>query len=122
MSYVPEDLLMHIWNEINFLSNFINIEFSDLNSDGLKKRAVTRSLEIIGEAVKKLPAQFKNQHPNIDWKKLAGTRDIMIHDYFGIDYGIVHDILQNKIPKLKIEIESILIDLRISFEDKSQLF
>jgi uncharacterized protein with HEPN domain len=59
-----------------------------------------RSLEIIGEAPKKLDDEFKSVNHHIEWKKIAGTRDKLIHDYFGIDYDIVWDIIQTKIPDL----------------------
>ncbi len=63
-------------------------------------RAVVRSIEIIGEASKKIDDEFKSTHNHIEWKKIAGTRDKLIHDYFGIDYDIVWDIIENKIPDL----------------------
>ena len=63
-------------------------------------RAVVRSIEIIGEASKKIDEEFKATHTHIEWKKMAGARDKLIHDYFGIDYDIVWDIIQNKIPDL----------------------
>ena len=63
-------------------------------------RAVVRSIEIIGEASKKIDEEFKSTHIHIEWKKMAGARDKLIHDYFGIDYDIVWDIIQNKIPDL----------------------
>ena len=61
-------------------------------------RAVVRSIEIIGEASKKIDEEFKATHPPIEWKKMAGARDKLIHDYFGIDYDIVWDIIVTKIP------------------------
>lgn len=63
-------------------------------------RAVVRSLEIIGEATKKLDDEFKVTNNHIEWKKIAGTRDKLIHDYFGIDYDIAWDIIQTKIQHL----------------------
>lgn len=72
------------------------------------KRAFVRSLEIIGEAVKKLPDDFRNRHKETDWRAIAGTRDKLIHDYFGIDYDIVWDIVINEIPQLKAQVERIL--------------
>jgi uncharacterized protein with HEPN domain len=98
------------------------LDYDSLINDHVLKRAVARSLEIIGEASKKLPVRFKSKYPDIEWKKLAGTRDIMIHDYFGIDYSIVHNILIDKIPELKARIENILIDIGVSEADKEILF
>ncbi|MBK8277275.1 MAG: DUF86 domain-containing protein [Nitrospira sp.] len=61
---------------------------------------VVRNLEVIGEAVKKLPEDLRTQHPSVEWKKIAGLRDILIHEYFGLDSEIVWDIVKNKVPTL----------------------
>ncbi len=74
----------------------------DYLHDEVLCRASIRSIEIIGEATKKLTDQFKNQHSSIEWKKIAGTRDKLIHDYYGIDYDIVWDILTTKIKELHL--------------------
>jgi uncharacterized protein with HEPN domain len=70
--------------------------------------AVVRNLEIVGEAVKMIPDAIRLAHPNIEWKKIAGLRDILAHQYFGIDIEIIWDILQNKLPALEKEIKEIL--------------
>lgn len=62
--------------------------------------AVVRNLEIIGEAVKKLPHDIRSKHPDVDWKKIAGLRDILAHEYFGIDVEIIWDIIEHKLPPL----------------------
>lgn len=71
-------------------------------------RAFTRSFEVIGEAVKNLPDEFRIQYPLVDWKGYAGMRDKLIHHYFGVDYDIVWDSLQNEIPELKQWIDVII--------------
>ncbi len=78
-----------------------------LHSAG-KARAILRSLEIIGETSKKLNEEFKVTHPEIEWKKMARTRDRVIHHYFGVDYDIIWDIIQSKLPELKERIDQIL--------------
>ena len=70
--------------------------------------AVVRNLEIIGEAVKMIPEPVRLTHANIEWKKIAGLRDILAHQYFGVDIEIIWDILQNKLPGLEEEINEIL--------------
>ena len=70
--------------------------------------AVVRNLEIIGEAAKKVPEDIRLQHPSVDWKKIAGLRDILIHEYFGVDVEIVWDIIENKLPLLEQQVQSIL--------------
>jgi uncharacterized protein with HEPN domain len=70
--------------------------------------AVVRNLEVIGEAVKKLPEDLRAKHSAVEWKKIAGLRDILIHEYFGLDTEIVWDIVQNKVPALDREVRTML--------------
>ena len=70
--------------------------------------AVIRNLEVIGEAVKKLPENLRAKHSAVEWKKIAGLRDILIHEYFGLDAEIVWDIVQNKVPALDREVRMML--------------
>ena len=72
------------------------------------KRAVIRSLEIIGEATKKISADVKYNWNSISWKNIAGMRDRLIHDYMGVNYLIVWDVVKNKIPELFDQIESVI--------------
>ena len=71
-------------------------------------RAIIRGLEIIGEAAKKLHPDFKSQYTYIEWKEMAGTRDILIHEYFGVDYDIVWNIVENLLPVLQPALEQII--------------
>ena len=70
--------------------------------------AVIRRLGIIGEAVINLPQSFKNNHQEIEWKKIAGTRDIIIHEYFGVDLKLTYKIIEKDIPELKEKISELL--------------
>ena len=70
--------------------------------------AVVRNLEIIGEATKNLPDDIRQKYPPVEWRKIAGLRDIVIHGYFGIDYEILWDIIQNKIPDLVVKIQEVI--------------
>jgi uncharacterized protein with HEPN domain len=76
--------------------------------DETLQRAFVRSLEIIGEAVKNLPADLKETHPELDWRRMAATRDRLIHGYFSVDFELVWDIIQTKIPVLDAGIRRIL--------------
>lgn len=80
----------------------------DFVKDWVVVDATIRNLEIIGEAIKNLPAEVKKKNPQIEWKKFAGLRDILIHEYFGINYKILWDIVSNKIPELKEDIRKII--------------
>lgn len=72
-----------------------------------------RRLEILGEAVKNISDSLKKKYPKIPWKEIAGTRDKMIHQYFGVDLEIVWNIITKEIPKLKKEIKQIKKELLI---------
>ena len=85
-----------------------NLLLKDFLEDETLKRAVVRSLEIIGEATKKIPADIKIKYNTIQWKNMAGMRDRLIHDYFGVNYSIVWDVMKNKIPDLHIQISEVL--------------
>ena len=70
--------------------------------------AVIRQFEILGEAAKNIPVDFKDRHPEIDWKRIAGLRDVLIHGYFGIDLEIIWDIIQGKVPTLRAQLKIII--------------
>ena len=84
------------------------LEPEEFLANEVLKRAIVRSLEVIGEAGKRLPAELRERHRDIDRRAIAGTRDKLIHDYFDIDYEIVCDIVFSEIPQLQEQIESLL--------------
>ena len=101
--------LKHILEEVNFLTRETNeLNFEEFKRNEILKRACSRSLEIIGEAVKNLSADFKKKHKEIEWKKIAGLRDKIIHYYFGVNWDILWDVIENRLPKLKEQLEEIL--------------
>jgi uncharacterized protein with HEPN domain len=85
-----------------------SLSFEKFCENQLVQDGVVRNLEVIGEAVKQLPRDIYRKYPMVEWKKIAGLRDILIHAYFGIDREIVWDVVTNKIPKLKEQISGIL--------------
>lgn len=100
-----EDILEATQKIITYTGNLSKAAFLE---DEKTFDAVVRNLEVIGEAVKKLPDDLRAQHPTLEWKKMAGLRDILIHEYFGLDAEIVWDIVKNKVPTLDREVRAML--------------
>jgi uncharacterized protein with HEPN domain len=113
MSRSPEDYLQHILDEADYLlAHSRNLKKDDFLQDETLKRSFVRSLEIIGEATKNLPASFKAEHSQVSWRSMAGMRDKLIHNYFGVDYDIVWDAIIHEIPDLKVKISQIMDETR----------
>jgi uncharacterized protein with HEPN domain len=110
MSKEPIEYLKHIRDESLYIISVINSDLTkdDFLQDETLKRAVVRSLEIIGEATKKIPADFKIKWNSIMWRNMAGMRDRLIHDYMGVNYSIVWDVVKNKIPELYNQIKEVI--------------
>lgn len=69
--------------------------------------AVVRNIEILGEATKNISAAFRAQHPDIPWKNIAGMRDKLIHDYFGVNFDVVWDVVQTDLPPLILQLKAV---------------
>ncbi|MDR2205004.1 MAG: DUF86 domain-containing protein [Flavobacteriaceae bacterium] len=107
----PIEYLRHILEECRFiLVATSGMTKEHLLEDEVMKRAVVRSLGIIGEAGKKITADVKLKWENINWKNMSGMRDRLIHDYAGVNYSIVWDVVKNKIPELEKQIINVIND------------
>ncbi len=105
--------LEHIIDETAFIiKESRELSFEDLIKNEILKRAMVRSLEIIGEAVKNISKELKDKYPGIEWKKIAGIRDKLIHDYFGVDWNIVWDVINIQIPGLYVKINKMLKEIK----------
>lgn len=97
-----EVYLKHIIDEIEFLLKTTqNLNYESFYESEMYTRAFSRSFEIIGEAAKNLSVEFRKEHNDIEWKKIAGIRDKIIHHYFNVDYEILWDAIKNKLPSIK---------------------
>jgi len=109
MSFEPRDYLRHILVETDYLvAQAVGLTREQFLSNETLRRAFVRSLEIVGEAAKKVPDEFRAKHPAVEWRAMAGMRDRLIHDYFGVDYELVWDVVRNRIPALRKQVASML--------------
>ena len=111
MSFEPREYLRHIMAEADYLAvRCHGLSLEAFEADETLRRAFVRSLEVIGEAAKKLPEDFRNRHPQVEWRAMTGMRDRLIHGYFGVDYHLVWDVVTHKIPELGRQIAGLLGD------------
>lgn len=103
------DYFQDIFNSINEIESFIkNYDFENFAKDRKTINAVIRSIEVIGEASKKISKSFKDKYSFIPWNKMTGMRNKMIHEYFGIDLEILWKTVTKDIPSLKPFVQDIL--------------
>jgi uncharacterized protein with HEPN domain len=108
MTKDPRIFLDHIRESIALIEEYTKDISREqfLNSPQIQD-AVMRRLEIIGEAVKNLPADFKIKHPDTPWKKIAGLRDVLIHEYFGVDVKLLWNLIEKDLPVFKQQISGL---------------
>jgi uncharacterized protein with HEPN domain len=112
MSSLPTEYLRHMLVEADYIdAQAAEIDREAFLADETLKRAFVRSIEIIGEATKHVPDDFRQQHPEFEWRAMAGMRDRLIHGYFGVDYELVWDVAVNKIPTLRAKLAEFLSEL-----------
>jgi uncharacterized protein with HEPN domain len=113
-----EDYLRDLLDAVEKVQYFIkDQDFKDFQKDDKTKFAVIRALEIIGEATKHIPEEVRIKHPEVPWKEMAGMRDVLAHDYFGIDEETVWLTAKYKTPQLIPSIKKILTEIN---DEKAQ--
>ncbi|HUW17868.1 MAG TPA: DUF86 domain-containing protein [Sedimentisphaerales bacterium] len=112
MSKRPIELLLNdIRQAIDRIEQYIeNLSFHGFSDDQKSVDAVVRNLEIMGEAAKRLPEEFKQRYSEIEWHKVVGLRHRIVHEYFGIDLEIIWQILHKDLPELKKKIVQTISD------------
>jgi len=109
MKKEPIVFLTHILESINLIEMYVQgVTEEYFYTSTEKQDLVVRRLEIIGEATKNLPAEFRKKHSDVPWKSIAGLRDVIIHQYFGIEYDVIWDTVVNLLPILKKQIEQLI--------------
>jgi len=100
--------LEHVLEAINLIEEYIkDKKKSDFLESKQLQDSVIRRIEIIGEAIKNIPGDFKSIHKNIPWKEIIGMRDILIHQYFGVDLELTWEVIKTDLSTLKKQIISI---------------
>jgi len=103
------DFVQDILDSINDVENFIDgMEFEDFIKDKKTVYSVVRAIEIIGEAAKNVPEQVRKKYPDVPWKQMAGMRDKLIHEYFGVDLEILWETAKDDVPQLKTPISEVM--------------
>ena len=102
------ELIADITEAINRISSYVDgLNFDDFLSDEKTQDAVVRNIEIIGEASKSISDDLRKKHKNVEWKLMAGSRDRLIHNYFGINLDVVWVIIKEDLPKLLTELKNL---------------
>jgi uncharacterized protein with HEPN domain len=104
--------LQHVLDAISEIETFTkNADFADFSSNSMLFSACVRQLEIVGEAVNRLSDELIANNPDVEWRKVTGLRNMLIHEYFGIDDKLIWSVIQKNIPDLKNKVDKIVSTL-----------
>jgi len=107
------DYVKDILESIKEIREFTKgMDFEEFSKDKRTVNAVVRSLEILGEAAKKIPSNMREKYPSIPWKRMSGMRDKLIHEYHGVDLEIIWTVVQEELPPLQPKIKEVLKNLK----------
>ena len=102
--------LRHILDAIGKIDGYVAVGRDTFMLESHWQDAVIRQLEIIGEATKRLSPSLRARHQEVAWRRIAGLRDVLIHDYMGVDLDAVWELTQQQVPDLKRHVEAILAE------------
>lgn len=104
----PKLLLEDIVAAIRKIERYTaGMDWERFRQDEKTTDAVVRNLEVVGEAVRRLPEDFIARHPNVPWRQAAGLRNRIVHDYFGLDLEIIWEVIQHDLPRLRQQLENL---------------
>ena len=113
MKRIYKDYIQDVLSSLQEIEEFIkDMDFETFLKDKKTVNAVIRSLEVMGEAVKRIPEEIRNKYPEIPWKYIAGMKDKLIHEYHGVDLEIVWEVIKKEAPPLKPLFEKILTETK----------
>ena len=117
MAKRSDELYLRDLDAIKKIENYVNgLDYKKFSKNPIVIDAVLRNFEIIGEASKNLSKEIKSSYPEIPWKEMAGMRNKVIHEYFGVDLKIVWRTIKKRLPELKIKIKKILKNFKFQVE------
>lgn len=107
-----EARLKHVIDAISEIQSYIeNSNLEEFSNNSMRKYATIKQLEIIGEAANHISNKIKEEYPEVEWREIIGLRNILIHEYFGIDENVIWGIISKDLPVVKRQISKILDEL-----------